>query len=305
MHRLHWITALLLGTAALGPFSTPASAQLGRLKKMGADAIKEAAKSKAGLSEPSANEGDASVRKINAPITAERLDLVLRSIKPYVAIAEARPKADPAIREYKTADSVYTACVEAVGKKMDQATSAGLFSDPKYLAGIEARKRQSEALDVRLKAAEKGSDQRQVVAIRDTALVLARQTMGQFAADKCQVPFKPIAMLNFEAALEGARIAAGEGPSPLISTFEDRVDLKPTPQARKAMTREEFGKLRERIAVWAISQADPALQARIPKQFTAEEMALLNARNAELAALAELFKSGSLRWADWGDVSEW
>jgi len=26
MHRLHWITALLLGTAALGPFSTPASA---------------------------------------------------------------------------------------------------------------------------------------------------------------------------------------------------------------------------------------------------------------------------------------
>lgn len=167
---------------------------------MGADAIKEAAKSKAGLSEPSANEGDASVRKINAPITAERLDLVLRSIKPYVAIAEARPKADPAIREYKTADSVYTACVEAVGKKMDQATYAGLFSDPKYLAGIEARKRQSEALDVRLKAAEKGSDQRQVVAIRDTALVLARQTMGQFAADKCQVPFKPIAMLNFEAA---------------------------------------------------------------------------------------------------------
>ncbi|MBY0491091.1 MAG: hypothetical protein K2R93_14710 [Gemmatimonadaceae bacterium] len=47
MRRSRLMTAALLAGAALSATATPAHAQLGKLKKLGADAIKEAAKAKA------------------------------------------------------------------------------------------------------------------------------------------------------------------------------------------------------------------------------------------------------------------
>jgi hypothetical protein len=63
------------------------------------------------------------------------------------------------------------------------------------------------------------------------------------------------------------------------------------------MTAEEFGRLRERIAVYAIT-----LGNRDP--FTAEERAALDARATELARLAPLFREGLLEWGHWYDLGK-
>jgi hypothetical protein len=59
------------------------------------------------------------------------------------------------------------------------------------------------------------------------------------------------------------------------------------------MTRQQFGRLRERVALYALAGGREGA-------FTAEERAALDARAADLAALTPLFRDGLLEWGQWG-----
>ncbi|WP_396223642.1 hypothetical protein [Gemmatimonas sp.] len=298
MRRLRWITVVLLGAAALGPLSTPASAQLGRLKKMGADAIKDAAKTKAGLAEPSAN---SSAKKANTTITPERLDLVLTSLQPLVATAELTLAAVTPRAAYEAKRKAAEECVSAAQKSVSPA--AMMSMDEKSIARLEGMQKQGEAMEKRVQAAMARKDAKAVIALRDSIQVLSATTQVIAMGGRCAYPHQPPELIALEASIRGQAYVDGS-EQPWLNG-QNAKPLEPTPEARKAMTREEFGLLRERMALWAMAQSDPELKKALEGKFTAEEIAALTAKSAELGRLGPLFKGGALGWVAWGDVSEW
>ncbi|MES3035515.1 MAG: hypothetical protein V4813_16055 [Gemmatimonadota bacterium] len=65
------------------------------------------------------------------------------------------------------------------------------------------------------------------------------------------------------------------------------------------MTGQEFGRVREIIAVYLITNGSD-------KSLTSDDIAVLGPRQQELAQFTELFRSGALEWAQWGNLgSAW
>jgi hypothetical protein len=74
---------------------------------------------------------------------------------------------------------------------------------------------------------------------------------------------------------------------------------------RATFTKYQFALLRERIALFALSSADPTAKVGKEGVFTDEERAALTARAAEIQKLTPYFKNGTLAWVGSGDLSKW
>jgi hypothetical protein len=158
-------------------------------------------------------------------------------------------------------------------------------------------------MEKRVQAAMARKDAKAVIALRDSIQVLSATTQVIAMGGRCAYPHQPPELIALEASIRGQAYVDGS-EQPWLNG-QNAKPLEPTPEARKAMTREEFGLLRERMALWAMAQSDPELKKALEGKFTAEEIAALTAKSAELGRLGPLFKGGALGWVAWGDVSEW
>jgi hypothetical protein len=219
----------------------------------------------------------APAKKGPAPITAERLDAFFVAMAPAMARAErgraefeARKAYDAASKEYDRKAEAWQGCSERV------VAAAGPPTQQQMMRMAEQSGPGTKLMERFLAEAQRGMTPR-AQALEDSMKVEhLRVNMLIYPALKgCgQVPRKPVAPPTAEAA----------APEQLI-----------TPPA--GMTRGQFGRLRERVALYALTggKDDP---------FTAEERAVLDARAADLGKLAPLFRDGLLEWSQWGQESQ-
>jgi hypothetical protein len=280
--------ALLLAAAA-----APAEAQfLKRVKQMAQDKAAQVvargaadrvadddavAAGAAGAAAPGGAAGAAPAKKGPTPITAERLELFFTAMRPAMARAErgraefeARKAYDRLAKEYDAKAEAWQTCSERV------MTAAGPPS-------MQQQMRMAQE-------SERGA-----------------KLMARFAAESQHGYTERVRALEDSMKVEQLRVAVivypqlkGCGPTPKQPdapkrTEESTPEQLITPPA--GMTRGQFGRLRERVAVYALTggKDDP---------FTAEERAALDARAADLAKFAPLFRDGLLEWGQWGKESE-
>jgi hypothetical protein len=275
--------ALLLAAAA-----APAEAQfLKRVKQMAQDkAAQVAARGAAGrdaddagaATGPAAAAGAASVKKGPTPITAERLELFFTAMRPAIARAErgraefeARKAYDEASKQYDQKATEWETCS---GRVM---AAAGPPSVQQQMRMAEHSGRGTKLMEAYMVEAQRGNSERAQVLEDSMKVEQVRVAVLMYPALKScgPVPRKPPAMKASENETT---------PEQLIA---------PPP----GMTRGQFGRLRERVAIYALTggKDDP---------FTAEERAALDARAADLAKFAPLFRDGLLEWGQWGKESE-
>lgn len=290
--RSRLITASLLGSVTLLATASPAQAQLGRLKKMGADAIKK----EAGIKEPeAAKSAESSGKKANYTITADRIDLVLASLQPLVADAERAAAAKAVEGDYNAKRKTADACMERAQKMFNPMTM--MSNDPQRTARMEAITKQLDGVNKRSQAAMQRDDFRNAIALRDTSMVLMMAQANATIGANCSYPYLPAAMIDAQASAEKNRGARSGDDS------DGSGSLDPTPAAKKEMTQQEFGMVRERMALWAMSQSNPSLAKGA--KFTPDEEAALGSKAPQVKKLAGLFESNALRWSTWGDVKRW
>lgn len=275
-----------------GGMVTPADAQLGKLKKIGADAIKDAAKEKAGVKEPEKAAGSRDAR-VDYAISEERLTAVVSFLTPQVAEAEKRAELRTVMRDYDTKQKAATEC-------FTNATKGDVMPDIEAATSprAEALTKKSSAYQTKQIEASKAKNYRGMVAFMDSSTVTQMQLASiTFSATKCPpMPFKPVALIDAEAsAME--RGAAGKG-------VEESSGAGTVPASlRVGMTTGQFGRIRERVAIWVLMR-----RGDLPpdtEKFTDDEVAFLTAHADALMRLGAVFKTGALRWATWEDITTW
>lgn len=300
MRRSRLITAAFLAGAALAATATPAHAQLGKLKKLGTDAIKEATKDKAaekaGVKEPEAAKPTASAsgKKADYSITAERLDVLLASLEPLVADAEKMAAGKKAEADYKAKKDAADACMQRASKMFNP---MAMTMDEKKTARIEALSKQLEGVNQRSQAAMAKDDFKNAIALRDTSMVLTVMQGVMTIGANCTYPYMPAAMIDAQAAMEKNNGARSSDDSDGSGSFD------PGPSARKLMSQQEFGMVRERAALWVLAQSNPSLAKGA--KFTPDEESALGAKGPQLKKMGPLFESNALRWSTWGDLKRW
>lgn len=265
--------AAALSLVLLVAGAAPAEAQLlGRVKRAAQDRVAQAI----GGDRAADDARSGGTTRAPAPITAERLDAFLTAMAPAVAQAErgrthfaARQAYETASREYDARTKTWNACGERI------MAAAGPPTVQQQLRMAELSTRLQPLTERFLAEAQHGYGPR-AVALEDSIRVeQMRVTLAVYPRlrDCGDAPRRPAAPPTQEAAV----------PEQLI-----------VPPA--GMTRAQFGRLRERVAVYALTRG-----AQDP--FTAEERAVLDARAAALDALAPLFRDGMLEWATWNAES--
>lgn len=292
-----FLTLVLLALCA-----SSAEAQLGKLKKMGAAAIKDAAKEKLGTDKKeavkgateTAGTGSSSAKRDAMPtLDDDRIALLLASLMPQVKVAEQRAAAAAARTAYLERKKVSDACMERAGKDLNpMAISA---SAEKNAAKINVLQKQTEAAQMRLNAASKANDLRRLVFLQDTVTILTQRSAALTIGAPCTFEFTPPAMIE-----ERYSQMQSSGSSESSDGFD------PGEATRGVMTHYEYGLLRERLALWALLQEDPALKG-LGKQgvFSAEEQTALSGHADEIKKLAPLFKRDALTWKTWSDLRDW
>jgi len=111
---------------------------------------------------------------------------------------------------------------------------------------------------------------------------------------KCQFEYAPKSLLQRKASQVGKDVEDGASPRTTIP-----------PAARGNLSKAQFARMRERIALYAMSAAQPGLKVGTEGVFSAEEKAVLSARSAQIGKLAPFFRDGALRWSTWGDLKGW
>lgn len=307
-HNRSWsrYTALLTSALLLAATATPAQAQLGKLKKMGADAIKDAAKDKATgkkdsvVAPATAAKGSSAstARKNNFTISEERLTLVLATLEPQVVAAERRMVALNASKAHEAKKKQSEACMQALGKSYNPMAAAAVYE--KNEARITATQKLSEAVASRLADAISKDDRRAMAFLQDSSLTLQMRSAVYTMGGACVVDFTPPAIIQAQLDEVAAQQAASGS-----EVGESGVLFDPGAAAKSAMTRWEYGMVRERIALWALLKENPALEKGKEGVFTPEEEAVLSAHAASLKKMAPLFKSEALRWSTWSDLKSW
>jgi hypothetical protein len=276
--RLVLLLALLAGN------TTPARAQLGKLKKMGADAVKDAAAGK----KPEAAK-DPTAARIDYAITEERITSIITVLTPLAAVAQREANARAVSAAYDKEFKAASDCLSKIGTGASPDMSA--FQSPKYVALMT----RSQGMAERVGAAQAAKRYREYLALSDTFVNLQLQTSALMFKNSCPpVPYKPMAMID-------ADVARMERMNSSNAESSDELTVPPT--ARSGMTTGQFGRIRERMAVWALIQAGE-LPATSDK-FTDEEKSVLAAHAADIKKFGPLFKSGTMRWATWADIKSW
>lgn len=304
MRRVSLMPAVLFAAAAVTATATPAHAQLGKLKKLGAEALEKATKEKtAGKTPETAKSGSAdaapsTAKKANYTITTERLELVLASLEPLVTDAERMAAASRAEADYSAKRKAADACLERAQQMFNPMSM--MTENPQRTAKLDAISKQMDGVNKRSEAAMKRDDFRASIALRDTAMALAMSQAIITMGANCTYPYLPVAMIDAQAAAQQKASAARTSES---SDGGEGGTFEPTPAAKEAMTPQEFGMVRERAALWALSQTNPTLASGA--KFTPDEEAALGGKAAQLKKLGPLFASNSLRWSTWGDLRNW
>ncbi len=277
-----WSCAALLAALSISTAST-ATAQLGRLKKIATDAVKDAAK------DPDAKKVDA---KVDYIVTEERATAVLAVLTP---IVERTRKAQALVSEQNTYESkskAFSACME----KSAQAMATPDMSFAMSPAGLALQKKQVFYATTAAKA-QAAKDYKLAIATSDSATVSAMvMALHMTKSEACgNGVYKPASVI----AADAERMA--QTSSSVNAEYNNIITVLAAQRA--GMTQGQFGRIREAMAIWSLQKAGQ-LPASAYK-FTDAEQAVLNGKATQLATLAPLFKSGSMVWQSWGDIASW
>ncbi len=268
--RAPYTAAALLAVAAA---AAPAEAQfLKRVKQMAQDQVAEAVGARAA----GAAHGQAS--RATVAITPERLDVFLAAMGPAVARAERLYGARQAAAAYEAAVAAYQRKREARLACSDSVRQRSAAPTPdRQLRFARENARATPELQALQAAMTSGSPGRMEA-------VQERMEAREYRLSKILYPGLEVCGAYQERPTKP--------PEP-----EPEPPVAPAAGAAGGMTAEQFGVLRERIAVYALTggKQDP---------FTAEERAALDARAADLARLAPLFREGLLEWGHWYDLGK-
>lgn len=286
--------------------ASPAQAQFGKLKKMGADAIKDAAKDKvSGEKKPAegtattsaAGSPTAAKKAASAPVlTTDKVALIVASLAPQLKDAQRRDTYARAMAEWTPKKEASDACMSTLSKNADP--MALMANVQKNEARITALQKQSEAANARLSKASAAGDMRAQLFLQDTVSVLMVRSALLTTGGKCTAEFTPVAILEYQAAERERYTKSGSG--------ESAEGFDPGSAARGSMSQYEYGLLRERMALWALMQENPALRGTGKEGvFTADETAALTAHAVDIKKMTALFKSDALIWKTWNDVKSW
>jgi hypothetical protein len=288
-----------LTTLSLAAVSAPAEAQLGKLKKMGADAMKEKLGAKkdsvvAPATKTSSNaSGSSAGSKPNGaiPLDADHLELVLVSLNAAVPEATKRLEAARFARDFATRKAAADSCERAVGNSATPQTIRAAAQ--RNSAEIERINQQAMPVAQRTTAAAEASpvNMRTLLFLQDTMEVLQRRIALLSMGGSCKIEFTPAPIID-------ARLQANTGG-------EARGQFTVPAAVQGKLTPYQFGLLRERLAVWALSQDSPAFKAQNSMVFSADEQAALTARAADIQKLVPLFKGNALTWSTWNDLKSW
>ncbi len=203
-------------------------------------------------------------------ITTERIDVFLLAMQPVVAYADAVQTARAAQLTYDERQQEITACKERVGRAgaVRQATLTVAQQEQIGLLAV----RNTELLATYQAAAAAGNIRAASAALDSMDLAgHDAQVMQYPALATCGKPApRPLPPPPPPAPIQGEIIASSPG----------------------GMTGSQFGRLREMIAVYLLSNGRES-------SFTDAERSAFEQRGAQLAALTPLFRSGALEWARW------
>jgi hypothetical protein len=290
---------------ALLVFASPAQAQFGKLKKIGADAIKDAAKdkmsgankkdsattstgAKAASSAGSASASSSSVKKNDFTLTEDRVALVLVSLESQVADAQKRDEGIRAIRAYLLSKQALDSCIQLATKRATPATMGA--SAQKNSARITAIDDQARAASKRMSAAMEAGDMKTAGMIADTVNVLQTRSGLLTMGATCKAEFKPAALAERDNGQQDDDVNGTYNPGATVTEL---------------LSRYEYGMLRERIALWALLQENPSLAKGKEGVYTDAEQAALTANAAGIKKLTPYFKSDAMIWKTWNDLKSW
>lgn len=319
MIRLLRLTSLVAATVLVGaPLRVDAQLLKG-IRKAATDAAKKKVEEKvdgkpavpAGAPAPSPSgtaTAAADTRSNDVEITAERLDMILASYQTVL------PEIARTHRFFAEADSAernrerFSACVE----KATEAFSA--LPDEKKM---EVMLPLSEKAEVTMKPWQRildgGLSPRMQAAVNADrasvpAVLLADSTQGVQSmlglvmipgTAKCgRYPF----MSEAAARAESARLKNVGPDGEPRRLFE----AAPTEAVRAAMSKTQFGRIRERVAFWALQELGrlgPS-ETRPPfSPFTDSELAAMTAKKKELIPLGQAWADGVATWATWRQLA--
>lgn len=270
--------------------ATPASAQLGKLKKIASDAAKDAATGK--KPDPAASAGLPGA-KIDYAVTDERLTAIMSVLGPMAEEARNESEARKLRVGYEAKSKAFTDCIE---KSAQGATPDVMAMGSAKAEGLQGK--MSTYMD-RATKAQQSKRWREYVANTDSALVTQMAiSMLMMPTAKCgAMPYMPAALV--EASAKQMEFAGN--PNSGNSVGSDQLVVPA--EKRAGMTSGQFGRIRETIAIWLLIQSGD-LPANTYK-FTEAEQAVLSAKSAALKTFTPLFKDGVMRWATWGDIKSW
>jgi hypothetical protein len=273
--------------------SSPAEAQLGRLKKAAQDAVKEklaGTKDSAVSANAPANATKASSAGASTSyaLTSEHIELVIASLEPAIAYSQRLQNAKQQQNAYAKEQDAMQRCMEQV--KLSYDPMKAMSMSEKTVAEIGRLSELAGAAQTRAMAALERKDQRTYLLILDTASVLYQQSALITMGGKCNVPYVPAAVVDMQVASKEDAAQSG---------------INPTAAAKAKLTHTQFGRMRERIALWGMLQEDPSMKVGSEGVFTADEHAALQARASDIKRMTAYFKDSTLRWSTWGDVTTW
>jgi hypothetical protein len=242
-------------------------------------------------------------RDTDVVITAERVDMLLAVYRPML------PEISRQQRFFAQADSAersrerFNACVENVRENFGKLSQAqqnqqmialmekGAEESGRYQTLSTAVSRRYETA----RAADAASVQSAVLADSVQGLAVMSGLPMMPGSAKCgKYPF-----LSAAAAQSLSARLKNQGPD-----GQPRVvfDPAPTDAVKAAMTKEQYGKIRERIAFWALQQLGfyEGENVTVPfSPFSPEELAVLTAKKRELMPLGEAWASATAQWSRW------
>jgi hypothetical protein len=253
---------------------TPAHAQFGKLiKKAAQGAVQGAAQGAAKNAAQNAT-GNASNATPKADdgavaITAQSLDALLAALGPSVKAAQDFDARRARYEQQHARFQAHQTCRDSIKKAhpMPMAPTAAMLEAQQQYA------QRAGALSQRLMAASQAGDTARTRAITDTVSMLGEQSENVYlpALKTC-----------------GAYVAPPT-ERPVRGGFRASAPTIPA-----GMTATQFGRLRERVAAWLLTNGTYTVSA--------DEQAALTARKADLDTLTPLFRGNTLTWSSWGDL---
>jgi hypothetical protein len=266
-HRARASVLAALVTVILAP--TSAHAQLGRVLKKAAQGAVQGATQGAKEPAPNAAASVESRKEPAIPISARSLDALLTALGPSVRTLQDYEARRARYDEENGRFERHRACRDSV-KKAHPVNGAA--QTPAVVQAMQSYSVRYGALMQRQAAALRAGDSTRTRALTDSAGVAGEQ---------------------MENVLVPALKACGAyvGVPSIARPEEPRVGAPAVPAG---MTARQFGRLRERVAAWLLTNG--------AYDVGDDEREALEARKQDLAALTPLFRGDALVWSSWGDL---